>query len=171
MSWVEYNPFKPKSVKVKASDAPATISCSLPGKSPSRIIVVLRGAPGWFSVGSKVAVAFGDGQHAGQMLISREGNFRVAKSSKRTNSAMLVMPLPEWVKAEQHFAEPVEMTVGDDGIVLNLPAWARKPDAAPVAEKKGPAVVPATKQPWSGVGSRGPDPVVSEASKRRSMGL
>jgi len=171
MSW---HPIVPVSMKRNmAVDVPVAISVVGGGRYKRAVSIQVRPTMlpgfGWFAPASKVAIAIGSADHAGQLRITRGGPFKLRKSGGAGAHKGSVAPLLTLLNSAdlaerleippgKHRRTAVLFTAGDGYLDIHLPAWAcaaAKPatrgfeDAAAEARKAAAelAVAPPTPPP------------------------
>jgi hypothetical protein len=174
MSW------KPMSrAKALSGNAKVVTGVALSGikRKVSKICLVVRppilGNPAWMTVGARIAVLEGDGEHAGMLRVtpSPGGGFQLAKAGGRATigTLMVFLPWPEGVTPMQHASTAVDFDYGEGRLELTLPAWSRPPAPGLVA-----AAVAATaareKAGYVGITARMPDPAAADRAAARRAG-
>lgn len=172
--------WKPMSkAKALAGNTKIVTPVSLSGiaRKVSKTCLVLRppllDSPAWMTVGARIAVLEGEGEHAGMLRItpSTGGGFLLAKAGGRANIGTLMVFLPwvDGVTAVQHAPTAVDFTLGTDWLELTLPAWARPPAPGVVAAAAA-ASQARDRAGYVGVMARVPDPAAADRAGARRAG-
>lgn len=164
MTWTPFTP--PASATIgKAPPPPVSMSATEgKGNHKPRIYLSVR-APsaaeiGWWTAGAAVSVAIGDGEHAGMMRVTPGGLFALRSSGgkdPKKAAVLLVLPLLPGVVRGLQPSTGVQWDYAEDWLEVTLPTWCAPPEQVPSA--------PATRQPFRGVGSTAPDPMIRKTEQ------